>query len=221
MPRVNPLSLLVLACTIAHAAPATHDELRQLYADYNAALMNKDGPEAASFLHSNIVNVYRDALSLAKTATRERMQSVPAHQKLIALYLRAAAAPDDIAAMKHPRDIVAFMVHKGALRTDAQMSTDLRDFALNGDEAFAWLYAAGRNTNLRLRFAKEEGAWKIDLTDLNAMADDVYAQTAQMQKVPIDEALVRLVRSSVGKPVTDEIWIPLNAASRQSAAATE
>jgi hypothetical protein len=212
------LALLVLVCSFAHATPTSPDALRQLYADYNTALLNKDGPKAAAFLHSNIVNVYGEALQLAKAATKDQLQGVPAHQKLIALYLRAAAAREDIAAMNEAPDVVAFMVRKGALRSDAQMSTDLRDFTFQGDEAFASLYASGRNTNLRLRFAKEAGAWKIDLTDFNRMADDVYAQTAQLQKVSIDEALVRLIGSATGKPVADDIWIPLNAAIEKSAA---
>lgn len=194
----------------ASAAPGQSEALQRLYAAYNAALVNKDGAKAASFLHANIVRIYGGALQLANTATKEQMSSVPAHQKLIALYLRAAASPDDLASMNDARDVIAFMVRTGALRSDAQMSTDLRDFTFIDEEAFAYLYASGRNTNLRLRFAKEAGEWKIDLTDLNAMADDVYAQSAQMQKATIDEALVRLVQSSIGGPATDEIWIPLN-----------
>lgn len=221
MQRLIPFALLTLLGVIAQAAPSPPDALRQLYADYNAALMSRDGSTASSFLHSNIVAGYGETLLLARAATRDEMQRAPAHKKLIALYLRAAAPPEDIAAMKDARDVVVFMVRTGALRSDAQMSMDLRDFTVSGDEAFAWLHAAGRNTNLRLRFAKEAGEWKIDLTDLNAMADDIYAQAAQMQKVTIDEALVRLVQSSVGKPVSEEIWIPLDADSGQSTAVNE
>lgn len=220
--------LTMLAITV-QAKTAPSEPFRQLYADYNAALMRKDGAQAAALLHSNIVNAYGEALQLAKTATRDQMRNVPAHQKLVALYLRAAATPEDIAAMRSARDVVAFMINKGALRSDAQMSTDLRDFTFHDDEAFASLYSRGRNTNLRLRFAQEAGEWKIDLTDLNKMADDVYAQTAQLQKVSLDDALVRLVRSATGAPVAgaaesgklgaNDLWIPLNAATAQKTAA--
>lgn len=209
MPRVLVPILLLVSSVAVHGAATLQDDLRQLYASYNSALAAKDGPKAASCLHSNILASYGEAHALALKATRDELKEVPPHRKLIALYIRAAATPDDLATMKAPGDVVAFMVRKGALRSEPQANIDLREFRTEGEQVSASLYSNGRPTQLRLRFAKEAGAWKVDLTDLDAMADDIYTQSAKMQGVAVDESLLRLVQQSIGRPVTDAIWTPL------------
>lgn len=209
MPRAVLSILLLLSSIAAHGAATLQDDLRELYASYNAALAAKDGPKAASCLHSRILASYGEAHALALKATRAELTDVSPHKKLIALYIRAAATPDDLDRMKGPGDVVAFMVQKGALRSEPQASIDLREFSTEGEQVFASLYSNGRNTHLRLRFEKEAGAWKVDLGGLDAMADDVYTQSARMQGVSVDESLLRLVQQSIGRPVADTIWTPL------------
>ena len=193
----------------AAVTPELTEQLRQLYGSYNTALLQKDGETAAQLLHSNIVDNYAEALQLAKTASRDELESIPPHKKLIMFYIRWGV-PEEVIAKDDPHAIIAYMVEQGALRSNTSVSTDVRDFTLQDGEVIGHLYAQGKKTPLKISFAQEHGQWKIDLTDLNAMADDVYAQSAEMQKVSQDEALLNLVEGTTKKDVTDEIWVPLN-----------
>lgn len=212
--------MLLLLCSVAAIGSVPdQEELRALYTGYTAALAARDGPKAASCLHSNILDSYGEALALALTANRDDLKSATPQKKLIALYLRGAATPKDLAAMASGGDVVAFMVGRGALRTESQAGVELRDFSPEGEQVFASLYANGRNTHLRLRFAKEAGEWKVDLSNLDDMADDVFTQAAKMQGISVDEAVLRLVQQSLGRPLGEAIWTPLEPASGTGTAA--
>lgn len=183
-------------------------ELQELYRSYNDALLSKDGGRASSYLHPDILAIYADALKLARSAQRSELQAVAPHKRLLAFYIRWAV-PSDIARHDDPRALIDYMVREGALRSDAGVSTDLRDFTFESEEAVGALYAQGQRTPARIRFARVEGTWKIDLTNLQQMSDDIYSQMAARQKIPVDEALLKMVAARSAKPLTEAIWDPL------------
>lgn len=205
-------ALLVLSLTAAAYARdhgATAAELRALYGKYNESLLGKRGEEAAALLHPSVVRIYADALTLARRADAKQLRTAPLHQRLIALYLRWHAPPE-IVRSENPREVVAFMVREGVLRSDVGVSTDLQDFVIAGDEAHAFLYAQGRKTPLRIRFAPIDGEWKVDVTHLQTMADDIYRQMAVRQNISEDQALLNLIAAYTRRPITDAIWQPLD-----------
>lgn len=206
-------SLLVLVAVSFHARSneqaATAAQLQAVYGKYNEALLQKHGDEAAQLLHPDLVRIYADALSLARTADAQTLKSAPLHQRLIALYARWQAPPE-VLKTGDPTALIAFMVREGVLRSDSGVSIDLRDFTITDDEATAFLYRQGRKTPMRVRFAPVDDQWKIDLTQLQTLADDIYKQMAVRQQISEDQTLLNLISAYTRRPVTEEIWQPLD-----------
>jgi hypothetical protein len=85
----------------------------------------------------------------------------------------------------------------------------LRDVEVDGDAATATLGVAGGSQDVPLRFRREDGAWKVDLTTLVGPAEEALSSALQRQRLTPDALLSQVMATRVGAGKAQQLWSPL------------
>lgn len=199
--------LLLLTAPAAHAAdPRT--EVRQVFEDYRAALMERQGAIAAFLVTPETQAFYETARRAALDAGREAMDALPLAQALLALRLRHDLGAERLRSMAG-EEIIAEAVERGIVRASGLRAMRLGPVAVGGDTAVAeQLDPAGRPLGVVWRFERIGGLWRVDLRPSLAAADALMQKMLRDSGLSRKVFLERLVTMSSERPVTEELWRP-------------
>ena len=77
---------------------------------------------------------------------------------------------------------------------------------LDGNSASAVVVNSGRPTSQSIAFAKDNGAWKFDLTSLFEMTDAAFEMMAQGQGGSTADFVVNMLEMTSGASIDQTIW---------------
>jgi hypothetical protein len=192
-------------------APSAVDETAAVHAafdTYAKAALAKDGATAEGALADTIAVYYDDVRKQALTGTEETVGALPPAQRMTVYILRAEIEPAVLRDSK-PADLVRLSVDKGLVGEQGISNLSLGKVTATGDKAEAEILSGGKVAPFTMKFLREEGAWKLDLAPLMAMADDALTAAAQQQGTTADAMIGTILETKYGAARVAELRQPL------------
>ena len=205
---------MLLAIAPAAAAPITRPASPEAaavargFADYKAALKQRDGARAAVAVSSNSFRYYDRMRKLALSAPRAELAKLDGTERMLVLALRQQA-PLELLTNGTPEELVAYAVATEAITDISVARTELGEIRIEGDLARGWIVVDGKPTQGVLQFVREGDRWKFDLEFAMKSSAGLIAAIASQNGVSEDAVILKLLEQGAQRSVGPEIWRPL------------
>ena len=206
--------LLMAAAVLAGAAacggdePAPEQQVQSSYAAYAKAVSAKDGGTSSGLVSGSTLDYYAHLRDLALTADRASLGEERVIDQLAVLSMRANI-PADTLRTADARGVVAAAVKTQVISSGGAGSTELSGVKVQGDSASGTLGVGGGAQRVLLRFHREGGAWKVDLTGLLEPAETALKAALQREKLTPEGLLRQVMTTRVGAAKAERLWEPL------------
>ena len=203
----------LLAATSTSAAPIVLPDgpeaaaVERTFAEYKAALKQRDGVRAAAAVSSNSFRYYDRMRKLALSAPRDELALLEGTERMLVLALRQQA-PLELLENGTAEELVAYAITTQAITDTSVARTELGEIRTEGDFARGWVIVDGNPTQGILQFVREGARWKFDLEFAMKSSAGLIAAIAQQSGVSEDEVILKLLEQGAQQPVGPEIWRP-------------
>jgi len=177
------------------------------FAEYKAALKQRDGARAAAAVTSNSLRYYDRMRELALSAPREELALLEGTERMLVLALRQQA-PLELLTDGTPEELVAYAVTTEAMTDTGVVRTELGEIRVEGGLARGWIVVDGKPMQGVLQFAHEGDRWKFDLEFAMKSSAGLIAAIAQQNDLSEDAVILKLLEQGMQQPVGPDIWRP-------------
>ena len=182
-------------------------EVRRGFAEYKAALKQRDGARAAAAVSGNSFRYYDRMRKLALSAPRDELVLLEGTERMLVLALRQQA-PLELLVNGTPEELVAYAVTTQAMTDTSVARTELGEIRAEGDLARGWIVVDDKPMQGVLQFVREGDRWKFDLEFAMKASAGLIAAIAKQSGLPEDEVILKLLEQWMQQPVGPEIWRP-------------
>jgi hypothetical protein len=205
--------LLVAVAAVAGLVACGDDpdpaaEVESSYAAYAKAVSAKDGGTSSGLVSGSTLDYYARLRDLALTADRAALAKERVIDQLAVLSMRANI-PVDTLRTADPRGVVAAAVKLQVISGGGAGSSELSGVRVEGDTASGTLGVAGGAQQVPMRFHREGGARKVDLTGLLEPAETSLKAALQREKLTPEGLLRQVMTTRVGAAKAERLWEPL------------
>jgi len=213
-PVVFFILALMFAFPPAADAAGEADAVRQSFHALKAALLQDRGAEAARLVSRSTLALSDKARDLALYGSKAELEAQPTAMLAAALSLRQSIGSRKLQSLP-ARDLVAYVVDTNLTHDGPVAGIDLGGVRVDRQVAAADVLSDGSFPISQLQFAKEEGLWKLDLTDV-AYGDTAVDRLARMmspgspdgQRALRNELVLAMIAANAGTGVDGAIWQP-------------
>lgn len=214
---MKQLCLLLVPCLLWLAGCSTQDqraEVKAAFADYKTAILTDDGAKAYQLVDKRTRDWYQTSLTRALTFDREQIMQLGVMDKLQILIIRHRIDAGRLRTMS-AEDLFIYAVDNGWVGKNSVSGLELDEVNITDDFATGVAIVGGKKSSLHFHFYREDGSWRMDLTELNKHAGTAFrAQIADSGLSEIDY-LLEITRMISGRPVAENIWDPLTGADER------
>ncbi|MCB9283860.1 MAG: hypothetical protein H6563_07300 [Lewinellaceae bacterium] len=183
---------------------AEKEKIRNLFEQYNAALLQDEGEVAAEYIDSRTLKYYSEALQKVIHADRATVESMGFLDKMMVLLIRHRASREEILSFDG-RSLFIYAVDKGMAGKNSIPNNSLGRIKIVGDFARARALSRGRWTPIFYHFYKEDGTWKIDLTSVLAGGGLAFKKAVEKSGIEENEFLFMILEMITGQKPGPEI----------------
>lgn len=196
----------VLAITVDEAKR----EIPEVYESYVQALLSSNGNAAIPLVTQGTLDYYGEMRDLALYASEEKVRALPWVDKAVVLRLRHEINPMVLKNMTS-KELFALGISEGWTDPRGMQGTVIRDVEINNRVGYGIAYK--NKQKIPLRFKKESEKWKFDaiylIRTIGLAADEQVKKLAEQNDMTLDELTIQLTEGASGKPVTENLWVPL------------
>ena len=206
--------LLLAAAVVAGVAacgggePDPAQQVRSSYDAYAEAVSAKDGGTSSGLVSGSTLAYYAHLHDLALTADRAGLGKERVIDQLAVLSMRANI-PAGTLRTADQRGVVAAAVKAQVISGGSSGGGELSDVKVDGDSASGTLGLAGGTQRVPMRFHREGGAWKVDLTGLLEPAETSLKAALEREKLTPEGLLRQVMTTRVGAAKAERLWEPL------------
>jgi hypothetical protein len=195
------LMVSVGGCAVTPAARNTPSETVVLY---RTAVVERDGPEAVSYLSRDTLSLYLGIRKSALCAPKASLRFDPLFERLTALLFRHVADPEFLREAT-VEQLAAYVIREAWLTGPHLSETTVVNVEYY--DGYAIVQAKfGDASDSYLRLVQEAGFWKIDLRPVLRQNNDALAR--RLRSPNEDAVLLIAVERITGSRPTDDIWQP-------------
>ena len=211
------LSALILLAfvSVVNAQNSRADEaaIRACFKNYQAAIAKKDGNAAATLVSNTSIKYYGGILNLALNADEAKLRQVDFYRKMMALLVRNEA-PDIYSQLGNSTNasrFFALVVSNGWGGEIGSPTLELGKINKQADIiASAPAVLNGQETPARFVFEFERDGWKFSLLDVIVRVNQIMKEKQKSSSVGEEDAIIQSLEKRSGRPVSKDIWKPLN-----------
>jgi len=198
----------LLAATSTPAAPIVVPEspvvaaVERGFAEYKAALKQRDGMRAAAAVSENSFRYYDRMRKM-----RDELALLEGTERMLVLALRQQA-PLELLTNGTPEELVAHAVTTEAMTDTSVARTELGEIRAEGGLARGWIVVDDKPTQGVLQFVLEGDRWKFDLEFAMKSSAGLIAAIAEQSGLSEDEVILKLLEQGGQQPIGPEIWRP-------------
>lgn len=201
-------AILLLPLPLPAAAQEKAVAVRDSFLDYKAAILNGDGETAADLVTGRTHALYRGFADSALTLDKPGLDDLHVMDRMSVMQLRHQMSRQQLENMSGS-EIVAYAVDKGWIGKDGAARLQVGDFTVEGDSASAPVLGGdGKETLLRMRFAREDGIWRFDLVEAMALVRVTMAQAIRQTGLSEDAFILVFLEAASGRKPDPDIWNP-------------
>jgi len=202
------LLTLVLLLPLPAAAQEEAAAVRDSFLFYKTAILTGDGETAAELVTQRTHALYRGFADSALTLDKPGLDALHVMDRISVMQLRHQMTRRQLESMSG-EEIVAYAVDNGWIGKDGAARLQVGDFTVDGSFATAPILGAdGKETLLRMRFAREDGVWRLDLVEMMALTRVAIAQAIRQTGLSEDEFILFALEATSGRRPGPEIWNP-------------
>lgn len=194
------------AAPSASAAPdgETRAEDEQAVADafdgYVASMGSGDGDTMLTYMSSETVAWFEDAVELTKSGGPADIESADPIKKLLIAQTRATVPADELQQLT-PGSMLASTLE------GASGDQTAGEIEINGDTALVEVVRPGQTGGApQADFVNESGKWLVNLTEDTEQARTSLEAQAETEGVSVDDLVFEQVRMVSGETVDESIW---------------
>lgn len=200
--------VLLLALPMAPAAAAPKDDVAATFAAYKQAVQETDGAAVAEMVTQDSRDLHRSYASLALTLDRAALNRLHLSDRLTVMLLRHSLAREQLMKMSGG-EIIAYAVQQGWISKEGTAGIRLGNYQVAGDLATGTLLRAdGSETKYKVEFAKEGGAWRLNLKKMLEFRRIGIEYTVEQAGMTEDQFILSLLEYSTGEKPGPDIWNP-------------
>ena len=176
------------------------------FAEYNQALIQKNGPLAASYLSKATLESYEKNRQLALKGSKEEIKKeLLANQVQILLFRHRI--PVNLLKSFSEKEIFAYTVNEGWTPKEALEIQSLHHIEIHDNTATAQLFFKNQDLGAKLQFQKEAATWKVNLTSLDEFISNGLKYGKKFRPLASDEKyLLEVVEKGSGKKIGKKLW---------------
>ncbi len=198
------LVLFIVGCS----RNSEHHLVKQTFEGYVSAILNDDGVAAYDLVDRNTRDWYGETLERVHTWDRDQIMKLGILDKVQVILIRHRIPKDELLQMT-PESLFKYAVSHGWVGKNSVTGIELGKIDIQGSFATGVLRFNGQDSSQRFHFYKENGSWRIDLTELNKMSEAAFLSQIEQSGLTEVDYIFRLIQIVSGKPVQDSIWSPL------------
>ncbi|MEU5692816.1 hypothetical protein [Actinosynnema sp. NPDC020468] len=211
-PAAAPSSTSAVAAGATSTTPsvdaaAEGKAVRAAFDGYKKAALDKDGA-AARLLSSSMRGFYDNAKKLALTGSEVDVVASGPSSAVTVYVLRAEIDPARLRSMS-AQDLMTYAVEQGLIGEKSVEKLEVGEPVVTGDTAKAPVLVQGADSGMSLDFLKEDGAWRIDLSPLLALADQALAAVAKQQNLSVEQLIDATLAQRYGAAAVAGLKHPL------------
>jgi hypothetical protein len=207
--------LLAAVVVVAGAAGCSGDDeadpaeaVASGYSAYAEAVSAKEGGRASGLVTTSTLDHYDGLRELALTAREAALAEERIIDQLAVLSMRASI-PAATLRTADSRGVVAAAVTAQVISSGGTGASALSDVTVTGDTATASLGVDDGSPRVPLRFRREGGVWKVDLTGLLEPAETALKAAVEREKLTPKALLQQVMTSRVGAAKAERLWEPI------------
>jgi len=202
------LLALVLLLPLPAAAQQEAAAVRDSFLGYKSAILTGDGETAAELVTERTHALYRGFADSALTLDKPGLDALHVMDRMSVMQLRHQLNRRQLESMSG-EEIVAYAVDHGWIGKDGAARLQVGDFTVDGDFATAPILGGdGKETLLRMRFAREGGVWRLDLVEMMALTRVAIAQAIRQTGMSEDAFILVFLEAASGRKPDPDIWSP-------------
>ena len=208
--------LIVLTCIVLLFTPSCENrkqeqkEIKAVWKNYTEAVGNAMGAESVRYIDSPTINYYAYILGLVKTADSLTVEGLRFDQKILVLSIRHITPAGKIMQMTG-RSFFAYCIQNHLCGGNANDEYSLKILSVKDGVAMTQLIDSNKHPGLKVKFIKEDGNWKINLTSTLASVGEMgWKELIKESGKTERELLYLFIEKMNDTPPNNEIWHPLH-----------
>jgi hypothetical protein len=194
--------------------PSDRQGIQRCFVAYKQALLAKQVDLVVEQVSATNLTYYGKMRDLALRGDGATVRSQSLFDQYIVLAFRQRVGLKQLLPMTN-KEVISLVIREGWNGARNLKEINIGTVTIKGDRAEAMLVFEGKTypASPRLVFLKEQKEWKIDITILHPVAEQIlqqwYAVAKASDNLSTDTFLTNMLELISDKPVSPEIWQPL------------
>jgi len=184
--------------------------VKEVYSNYKTAILNDRGKEAIKYLDNATLEYYGYIAEQSLEADKAVLDSMNIIDKIMILTIRARATKDEILSFDK-ESILIYAIDNGMVGKGTIQNRIIDNIIINNDNATASIFVNEEiSPNGNHYFKKENGMWKINLTNLTKSGIEFFEKNIEESGLDTYDFLFLIFEKAMGIKLDDSIFNPIN-----------
>jgi hypothetical protein len=206
MPILVQCLLLLLFAAPALVQDQPAQAVRAAFDGYKTAILNNNGQHAVDHVSRSTFRYYEEMRDLALYGTEAEVKSLSTINIMQVLTMRHRVPTRELQGLSGT-ELVVYSIDRGWVGKDSVARLTIGEVTLNGELAFA-AGGTGGPAGVPIRFVREDGRWRLDLTHFIQLTSAAMDFLAAQRGVSREQLIFILLSAVSGRQVNESIWQP-------------
>ncbi len=201
------VALFFLIASPIHSQDNEIKSIKTVFEDYKSAILNDRGEEAANYVDSRTIQYYIDMLEIIKVGDSSSIEKLNILDKVTVFSVRHRADKSDIMPLDG-KGLFIYAIKQGMVGKNSVVNSSVGEIIIKDNFAQGQFVVGGDSAPFYFHFYKEDGKWKIDLTQLFSVGMGALKKMAEDSGQQENDFIFTLLEMLTGKQPGLEIWVP-------------
>jgi len=199
------LVLLITSMVSMAQSQSEQEAVKQAFNNYKTAILNDEGTKAATCTNSKTITYYNNILEKVKHTDSVSINNLKLLDRFTVFAIRYRTSKQDI--MKfNGRSLLIHVINMGMVGKNSVMNNTIGDVEINGHTAKGQLLVNGNASPFQMKFTKESGQWKIDITSVFPIAETAFTKMIQSSGQDENMYLLMILSMTTKDKPQNNIW---------------
>jgi hypothetical protein len=184
------------------------EDIQLVYDRYREALMDRDGQQVAGIVTEESVRQFERLRDHALYLDADSVRLLPITEALVVLLVRLRYTAEELEALDG-RDFLAEAVGQGWIGREGTQRLEIGAIHIAGDEATADVIHDGHQTAMRMRFVRQDGAWKMRFDHTLSMGDNSLIALGTKHGLSAVQTVEAVLSQQAPDADMAKLWEPL------------
>jgi hypothetical protein len=183
-------------------------QIRTCFAEYERALVDRDGRAAIDIVSDSTIDYYDDILAKALDDSPEQVRALGVLDRLQVISLRHRMPAERLRRMEG-YELFVHSVDEGFISRITLGEGSIGDVTVTGDSATGVYLLDGRPTTFEWGFVREYETWNVDVMSLRPLYESALKRMIRESGMSANEFIIMSLEEATDRGVRLNIWQPL------------